>query len=385
MAHKNIRLLAIFNFLMEFSLYGPVAILYFSDVAGSYALGASILSIVMLASSLFEVPTGIWSDRVGRKQTIIAGSWSRVISVVCYAVGGSYAWLVLGAILEGLSRSFYSGNNDALLHDTLTDAGKQSEYGHYLGRVTAYEHVAVALGSVIGGIIASFSYGFLFWLSVLPQLAKVVISYQFIEPKARSLESSNVYKHTLDALKMFVKNKKLRLLSFTDTFGFATGEAVFQFRNTFIASVWPIWGIGFLDLAVHTLAAMGYYFSRKIIGLVGPEKLLFIRTIVGKITVFLAIGINNVLSPIFFILPSLIYGAGEVAKSTLLQREFTEHQRATMSSLNSLAKSLGFAIVTVFLGLFADKTSPIEAIGLITLISLPMIPLNWVIFRRRNS
>jgi hypothetical protein len=56
--HKNIKLLAWFNFFTDFKLYPPVAIIYFARVSGSYALGMSIFAITQLASAIFEVPTG---------------------------------------------------------------------------------------------------------------------------------------------------------------------------------------------------------------------------------------------------------------------------------------------------------------------------------------
>lgn len=383
MLKKNLRLLSIFNFLMEFSLYSPVAILYFSRVSGTYALGGSVLGIVMLASSIFEVPTGIWSDRVGRRRTIIAGSWARVLGVIAYAIGLSYSWLVLGAIFEGLSRALYSGNNDALLHDTLEDNGRSADYRHHLGRVTSMEHLAVGVGSLIGGIVASYSFTLLFWLSVLPQLLKLVISYQFVEPRRRESVNPNIYAHTLDAIKLFVKNKKLRLLSIADTIHVATGEVSFQFRATFIESLWPLWAIGALGTAANGLAALSFYFSEKIIKPFGAEKLLLIRSLFGKFMTFVALIHPTVISPALFISPSVIFGAGQVAKNELMQREFTSHQRATMSSLNSLAGSLGFAIMSVVVGLFADLTTPATALLILLVISLPILPIYYKIFKSR--
>jgi len=117
MYRKNIRLLKIFNFLIGFTFFAPLAIIYFSRVSGSYTLGASIFGISMLASAIFEVPTGIWSDRMGRRGTIILGSWVRVLAYIFYALGFSYWWLVGGAILEGLSRAFYSSNNNTFSYN----------------------------------------------------------------------------------------------------------------------------------------------------------------------------------------------------------------------------------------------------------------------------
>ena len=137
---KNVKLLKIFNFLIGFSFFAPLAIIYFSKVSGSYTLGTSVFGVIMLSAAIFEVPTGILSDRVGRKYTMVYGSIARVLAFIFYAIGLSYGFLVAGAILEGISRAFYSGNNEAFLYDTLADDNKESEYSEYLEKTSSPEH-----------------------------------------------------------------------------------------------------------------------------------------------------------------------------------------------------------------------------------------------------
>jgi len=381
MYKKNIRLLKIFNFLIGFSLFAPLAIIYFSRVSGNYTLGASIFGITMLASAIFEVPTGVWSDRVGRRGTIILGSWARVIAFVLYAIGLSYWWLVAGAIFEGLSRSFYSGNNDAFLHDTLADNGMEGDYDEHLGKTNSTEHIAIGISGIIGGFIATFSFSYIMWLSVVAQIIMLFVSYQFVEPKTRSRLDTNMLTHMKEAAKLFVKNRKLRLLAITDAISFSTGEVSFQFRSAFLQSVWPLWGIGIVGVFTSLGASISFYFSSKLIRRFGSEKILLIRSIYGKISGLIAYGIPSIFSPLIVITPSVLYGAGEVAKNELMQREFTDHQRATMSSLNSLVSNIGFAIMSVGIGVFADFTSPGNALFVITLISVPMIYLYYLLFK----
>ncbi len=383
MYRKNIRLLKLFNFLVGFSLFAPLAIIYFSNVSGSYALGASIFGIVMLASAIFEVPTGIWSDRIGRKHTIIMGSVARAIAFILYAIGLSYWWLVAGAILEGLSRSFYSGNNDAFLHDTLADDGVEQDYDEHLGKSMASEHLGIAISAMLGGIVATYSYTYLMWLSVIPQLLLILVSFSFISAKSRRQTGSNIYAHLKEAISLFIRNKKLRALSLADAISFSTGEVSFQFRATFFASIWPVWAIGALNTTLQLGATLSYYFSSRLLKWIGAEKFLLLRSLVGKVSGLIAFGIPSIFSPLITILPSFMYGAGQVAKSTLMQREFTDYQRATMSSLSSLMSSVSFALMTVLVGLFADRTSPQLALLTLTLISLPIILIYWNIFKQR--
>src|SRR3989338_1720202 len=180
---KNVKLLKIFNFLIGFSLFAPLAIIYFSKVSGSFTLGTSVFGIIMLASAVFEVPTGIWSDKVGRKYTVVLGSWARVAAFIFYAIGLSYLWLVVGAILEGLSRALYSGNNDAFLYDTLADEQKQDSYDEFQGKVSSTEQFSMGISAVLSGLIAIFSYQYLLWFSVLIQISLLTVSYFLIEPR----------------------------------------------------------------------------------------------------------------------------------------------------------------------------------------------------------
>lgn len=156
-AHKNIKVLKWFNFFTDFKLYAPLAIIYFARVSGSFALGMAIFSIAMVSSALFEIPTGIFSDRIGRRKTVILGAMSAVLYSIFYAIGQSFLILAIGAIFEGLSRSFYSGNNEALLYDSLAEAKNEQHYDEYLGKTSAMFQLALAISAILGGFIAIWS------------------------------------------------------------------------------------------------------------------------------------------------------------------------------------------------------------------------------------
>ena len=385
MYRQNVKLLSIFNFLIGFSLFAPLAIIYFSKVSGSFTLGASVFGITMLASAIFEVPTGIWSDKVGRKRTIVFGSWARVIAFILYAIGLSYWWLVAGAIFEGLSRSFYSGNNDAFLYDTLADHNLESEFHEYQGKVSSTEQLAMGLAALIGGIIANFSFTYLMWFSVISQLIMLYVSYLFIDPISRTHKDTNIYSHMTEAVKLFIHNKKLRLLSLASMLSYSISEVKWEFTSAFVAGVWPLWAIGISRMLPNFGASLSFYFSGKLIRKFKAETILLFGNTIGKVTSFIAYGIPTIFSPIILAIPSITYGAESVAETTLMQQEFSDHQRATMSSLNSLGGSLGFAIMSIILGGLADKLGPAHALIILTVMALPVIYLYYLIFRRHGS
>lgn len=68
-AKTNLKLLNLLAFFYGFRAYEGVLTLYFAAVTGSYTLAMTMFAVINLSSSLFEVPTGILSDHIGRHKT----------------------------------------------------------------------------------------------------------------------------------------------------------------------------------------------------------------------------------------------------------------------------------------------------------------------------
>jgi len=192
MTHRNIRLFYLFNFFLDFRLFAAIQILYFTQVAGSFALGMSIFSIVTVSSALLELPTGILSDFVGRKKTIVLGSSMNIAAFVLYALGGHYWVLALGALFDGAAVAFFSGSNDAFLYETVKENGEEEKYPHYSGRASSMFQIALAIGSLLGGFAAIISFTLAMWLSVIPQIGCLIISLFMLEPKVHSNKETNI-------------------------------------------------------------------------------------------------------------------------------------------------------------------------------------------------
>lgn len=378
---RNIKILTLFNFFTDFRLYAPLAILYFSKVSGSLALGMSIFSIIMVSSAVFEIPTGIFSDRIGRRKTVIIGALCAVLYAIIYALGQSYWMLVLGAIFEGLSRSFYSGNNDALLHDTLSEVGNQHNYDEYLGRTSAMFQIALALSGILGSILAVWSYALIMWLSVIPQLLCFILAFFLIEPKIFTKRSGNIYQHLQDAYKHFITNKKLRLLSISSVLGYGFGEASYQFQSAFYNTLWPVWAIGIAKALSNIGASVSFHYSGRLIKKFNGLKILIIDNIFNRCVNIISTAFPSVFSPLLMSTTSIFFGVTTVTKNSLMQKEFSNGERATMGSLNSFAGSIFFGIIAILLGFTADHLSPSRAFLLLQIFQLFNLWMYWKLFR----
>jgi MFS family permease len=379
---RNIRLLAWFSFWGDFRPYAPIAILYFAQISGSYALGMSIFAATRLAQSVLEVPTGIYSDKIGRKKTLVFGAVAGVFSLIFYAIGGTYLALLTGAIFEGLGRAFFSGNNEALLHDTLAEMGQRERYAEYLGKTSSMYQVALAISALIGSLIAAFSFQVVLWLSVIPMVLALAVSLLLIEPQAFTRQSGNVYAHLATAFHNFRRNPRLRTLSLASILSYAISESTWLIRSAFIEKLWPVWAIGIAQLIANIGAAISFYFAGPIIKRFGELRLLVGGKVISEGMNLFALLVATVFSPALMAINSVFFGVSIVSMSSLVQREFSDEQRATMGSLNSLVGSIVLAGYSFLLGAMADRIGVIPALVISALLSfLPML-LYWKVLRR---
>ncbi len=378
---RNVRILTAQGFLIGFSLWAPIAAIYYSAVSGSYALGLSVFSIAMVSSAVFEIPTGIFSDLIGRRYTTMLGGFFYTIAGILYAAGNEYWWLVVGAVSEGLARSFYSGNNDALLYDSLNKLGRSDDLAKHLGRIGALEQWALGMAALLGGMLAAVSLKLAMWLSVTPLALCFVSSFWLVEIESTRSVRTGAWRHMRLAFRNFFTNKRLRLISLYDVISFGLGESAFYFRNVFIATLWPMWAIGFARTLSNISAALSFEFSGKILRRFSAVRILISQRLYCLSANIIALVFPTVASPVLMATNSLWFGLGVVAKKTLFQDEFNDEQRATMDSLNSLARSLFFGVASLAIGLVGDHFGVIAALLMAQAL---MVPTLWIIWRLGN-
>ncbi len=380
--HRNIRLLSWFNFFLDFRPYAPVVALYFAQQTGSFTLGMAVLSVSMVSSSAFEVPTGIVSDMVGRRKTMVLGGIAGTINILLWAIGGSFWVLALGSVFAGLARALFSGNNNALLYDTLKQQNREGEYTHFLGRTSSLFQAGLGMSAIIGGLFAQRALSYAMWAGVLPSIVCILIAFFMTEPRVHGKIETNVFYHLGESFRRFRHNARLRSLSLANIIDSGVGQAQFEFIPAFFALLWPLWAVGLARMLAHAGAFLSFWYSGKVMKRLAPFRVMFIGKTISHVVVLCAFGLRSVFSPLLISCMSLFFGVNTVAENTLLNREFTDAQRATMASLNQFAGSLLFALAALGLGYLADATSITTAMIVSELMLLFTILLYWRALRR---
>lgn len=107
---------------------------------------------------LFEVPTGIVADTIGRRVSYLLGTLTLMASTFLYValwqIGAPLWEWAIASMLLGLGFTFFSGAVEAWLVDALTATGYTGELETVFGRGQIVTGAAMLLGSVAGGFIA---------------------------------------------------------------------------------------------------------------------------------------------------------------------------------------------------------------------------------------
>lgn len=382
--HRNVRLLQWFNFFLDFRPGLPVLVLYLAAETGSYTLGMTVLSITMISAAVFEVPTGILSDMAGRRRTMMMGSVAGTLGTLMTAIGGSFWLLCAGSVFTGISLAFFSGNNNAFLHDTLKQEGRESEYAHFLGITSALFQLGLGISALLGGFLAERALSWAMWAGVIPQILCLLVALFMIEPKRFGPSETNVFAHLGIALRHFRRNKRLRALSLASILDFGLGQAQFLFFPAFFAALLPLWLIGLTRSGAHFLACGSYWFSGRVIKRFEAFRVLLTVKIVASTVAICAFLLNTVLSPFILSGISVMYGMKMVAENSLFQKEFTDEQRATMGSLTQFFGSILFGVSSVALGVLADAVGPLKTLIISEIILFGSIWFYWKAFRSKT-
>jgi hypothetical protein len=160
---------------------------------------------------------------------------------------------------------------------------------------------------------------------------------------------------------------------------------MFSFISAFVVMLWPVWAVGISRFFNHLLAFISFWFAGRVMKKYEPLKTLLSGKIFSHMLNLIAFGVPTVASPALASVTSIFFGFKVTAENTLLQREFTDAQRATMGSLNAFFGSLFFAVFAFFFGLVADGLGPARTLLIGELLLLPILFIYLRLFSHHRA
>ena len=151
------------------------------------ALHTTLLGLVwvilayMIASTVLVLTAGRLSDLFGRKQAYVGGFVVFALTSLGAGFAENGTELILWRILQGIGAAFLFANAAALV----TDAFPREQLGLAMGTNTMIAAVGLVLGPVLGGVLVSISWQWVFWFNVPFALAGAAWGYAVLHELAR--------------------------------------------------------------------------------------------------------------------------------------------------------------------------------------------------------
>ena len=386
---RNIKLFKIDAFLGgSWPLYA-LAILYFEQITHSYALAMLVWSITNLTQTFMEVPTGILSDKIGRRKTLILAAHSVLTAILLWALAGQfeYMWLLfIGAFFWGLCDSLLSGTLDALMYETMEELNQKENFPLFYAQTNFWNQFGLAISTLLAAFVTFFfSLQTLAWLSLVTMIGQLITAYLFVEPKriAEQKRTTSIA-HFIIAFRRLWRNKRLRFYAWFTLMNESVGEAYEQIETAYFQTLIKEWLINVMRF-VKLISGMIGFAVVPCVKRFGSVKLFFTSVSLNEILKIIGVALNNTIAPFIMSLVNFCWGISTTAKTNILQQEFSPNQRATMQSIIEVFKGIMTAIVMYLFGVLADISGPQMAIvGTIT-IKILLLLSSSVILKRKHA
>ena len=349
---------------------------------------------------LFEVPTGIVADTIGRRVSYLLGTLTLTASTFFYVLlwqieAPFWQWAVASMLL-GLGFTFFSGAVEAWLVDALTATGFTGEMETVFGRGQIVNGVAMLTGSVAGGFVASVtSLGVPFVLRGLILIVMFGVAFRLMHDVGFTAEKGNgalteMRKVASNSIEYGWRKPAVKWLMVESLFVGGVGIYAFYALQPYLLELYG-------DPQAYQVAGLvaAIVAGAQIAGGVAAPRIrrLFHRRTSALIVMaglsVVSLGLIGVVESFWAVIGlivvwGLLFAATMPIRQSYLNGLIPSRQRATILSFDSMMSSSGGVWTQPLLGRAADVWgyAPSYLIGAgISVLALPCLALS----RRENA
>lgn len=370
LVQRNIYLLFALKAAKWFMLFMPIIVLFFMDNGLSVEQVMWTQAAYSLSVALFEMPSGYFSDRLGRRLTLIIGMTIMIMGYLIMSISYSFWWFVAAEILMGLGGSFISGTDSAMLYDTLLQLKREDAYLKLEGRMYSIATFSEAVAAIFGGWIAA-TFGMR--MTVYAFLGCLVVgwccAFALVEPTVNNKEDGGHVKVREILRFTFLDNKALRLyVILSATIGASTltmawfAQPYMQGAGLSLATIGWLWSALNLTVAVFSFGAhYAYRFFTKY----QIASLIVVGIVIGFVGLGFSYGVWGLL---FIFLIYVVRGIATPVLKDFVNELTPSNIRATVLSIRGFIIRIIFSSFAPFLGWVSDVYTLQQAFGLAALL-----------------
>ncbi len=361
---RNLTLLFWVHFFGTISFLQPVLTLFYVKNGLSEANILVLLICWSGAVLIGEIPTGVFADRFGARVSFLTGSIIKLCSIGILLLANSLEMFMLFSVLNGLSVTFFSGADEALIYESLKKDNKQQKMDEAMGKIQSAGFIAMMIAVLFGSFFArdleQEQFQLLILLSMVSYIVEFVLLFFIQEPSGKVNIPGTSIENVLEGVRVIKQAPRLLVMFMNVTLVFIPTVAVFQKfdQPLMVGSGLPVYFIG----PVYAVGALLAFFSSRSIGMLNKKLsysvLMYTSGLLSAFGLLLAALFQNQLWIILFLVLFLRW-VGAIRYpiySKLSNNIIPSHVRATTISLLSILDSLFDLVIFLLLISFAAES-----------------------------
>ncbi len=315
-------------------------------------------SIAAISVVIFEVPTGVIADKIGRKFSLILGSSLWAISLLVYIVSDHFIIFAIAEIIFGLGGTFKSGADVALLYDTLKEVNKEREFQYVQGHARSLALYAQAIGSIVAGFVYEVNIFLPLAISIGFMIVTIIVTLQFQEPTIHEKKGKyglGYIQQMKESSKYVIHHEKIKALILYSLIFYVFYRTGFWYFQPYMEEVHiPVKYFGILFFIFNITAAFVSKRSHIIMEKTKPRTLTFISALI--IISFVLMGTIKIWIGVFAILlQQMSRGLYRPVMEKYMNKHITSDKKATILSLQSFVNNIAVALAFPFMGILKDN------------------------------
>jgi MFS family permease len=388
-----------YGFLKNLRLFEPFLMVFLLEKLNqNYSLVGSLYAIRFILRTLLEIPSGIFADAIGRKNSIVLSYSAYIASFLTFYFSKDFFVLALAMTFFGVADAFRTGTHKAMIVEYLSLKGWADLKTSYYGYTRSWSQTGSALSSIIAFFIYLLSPNLemVFLASILPFVLGIIniLSY----PNYLNLEKSQDHYTALERIQLRFKESFSILLNKKNLKQLSSTSLLFGFHHAMKDYLQPILAGSGLILAIGCIQNKTgdafqllpvIYFLIYLVALISSRNAGRVRNKIGKdqmvvvlfsilggivgllIALLNAINIQLIAIGGFFILYAIV-NIQRPAVISFVSSRYNTTNMATVLSIESQLGSLIAAVLSLLGGIIAENFGIPVAIGFISaLITLP--------------
>jgi MFS family permease len=377
--------LYLFTFFRSFTVFASISVAFYVQNGLNYTQVMTLQAIYAICIAVLEVPSGMMSDKLGRKNTLMVGSVGFLISYTCGLFGHSLVPFVFMQIFAAVGQSSYSGTFLARMFEDIRRSNDKN-----LNPNVIYANMQTV--NLISGLLASgfcvlvvkyISMRATYFFTVVAYIITCVITLS-LKKDVENIQKTISYKHILKESIDIIK-KDNNVLLYLDLIIFtimANGLLYLQqpllIERSFATEYFGAVTITITLITTAILKNVKYLDSKLHNKLTASFVSVLLIGCIFLSNVFIK---NSIWVIVSYVLLSGAIRLRDVFITTEINLKLDNSCRATVMSFISGVEMLGYAVISMLIGWLADKSINL----VLVVMSLVLVITYVVLFIFRKS